>query len=206
VLECQVAQAEAALTVPADGAGQPTSVETDMPTADKLMTIVQTHVELERAGGGTQTQRRTLERQVRQHALAVADRLAHLGLGLEAIAQRLHLKPRTLRHWEQLLRPADVPLALLGRPCADSGPEQQQEVRDHLRDVGAGVSVPTLRAEFPAMARAELDRLVKDYRAQWRAEHRRTLRVLHWLRPGAVWAMDFAGSLMQMVRVSPFKR
>jgi transposase InsO family protein len=156
------------------------------------MTIVQTYVELERAGGGTQTQRRTLESQVRQHALAVAACLARLGLGLEEIAQRLRLKPRTLRHWEKMLRPPDAPLAVLGRPRADSGPEQQQEVRDHLRDVGAGVSVSRLRAEFPDMARTELDRLTKDYRTQWHAEHRRTLRVLHWLRPGAVWAMDFA--------------
>jgi transposase InsO family protein len=194
VLDCQVAQAEAALTVPADGADLPTSADTDMPSPDEPMIIVQTYLELERAGGGTRSQRRTLERQVRQHALAVADRLASLGLGLEEIAKRLRLKPRTLRHWEQMLRPANAPLALLGRPRVDSGPEQQQEVRDHLRDVGAGVSVPALRAEFPDMARAELDRLAKDYRTQWCAEHRRTLRVLHWLRPGAVWAMDFAAA------------
>ncbi len=194
MLECQVAQAEAALSMLADGADLPTSADTGMPSLDEHVTMVQTYVELECADDGTQTQRRTLERQVRQHALAVADRLANLGLALEEIAERLRLKPRTLRHWEQLLRPADAPLALLGRPRADSGAEQQQEVRAHLRDVGAGLSVPRLRGAFPAMARAELDRLAKDYRVQWRAEHRRTLCVLHWLRPGAVWAMDFAAA------------
>jgi transposase InsO family protein len=57
---------------------------------------------------------------------------------------------------------------------------------------GAGVSVPSLRVQFPDMARAELDRLVKGYRAQWREQNRRSLHVLHWQRPGTVWAMDFA--------------
>jgi transposase InsO family protein len=202
VFECQVAQAEAALTVPVDGVDLPTSA--DMPPPDEPMTIVQTYLELERAGGGTQTQRRTLERQVRQHAVAVADRLARLGLDLEEIAERLRLKPRTLRHWEHLLRPAGAPPSLLGRPRADSGAEQQQQVRAHLHDVGAGVSVPTLRAEFPDMARAELDRLAKDYRVQWRAEHRRTLCALQWLRPGAVWAMDFAAAPSLIDGVYPY--
>lgn len=167
------------------------------------MTIVQTHVELQR-DGATQAQRRELERRVRQHALVVAERLAGLGLGLEEIAQRLRLKPRTLRHWERLLRPAVVPLALLGRPRADAGPEQQQAVRAHLADVGAGLSVPALRVQFPDLARAELDRLAKDYRAQWRAEHRRSLHRLHWLRPGAAWAMDFAQAPSWIDDVYPY--
>jgi len=192
VFECQVAQAEAALIVPADGADLPATTTNEAPSLDEPMTIVQNYVELERAGGGTPAQRRELEQQVRRHALAVADRLADLGLGLEEIARRLRLKPRTLRHWEQMLRTPDAPLALLGRPRADSGPEQQRAVLDHLRDVGAGLSVPALRVQFPDMARAELDELVKCYRTLWRAQHPRVLRRLHWLRPGAVWAMDFA--------------
>lgn len=156
------------------------------------MTIVQTYVELERAGGGTQHQRRALERQVRQRAVAFADVLADQGRGLEEAAQRLGVKPRTLRHWEQRLGQQDSPLALLGRPRAVAAPEQQHAVRAHLDAVGAGLSIPALRLHFPDLARAELDRLAKDYRAQWRAEHRRSLHQLHWLRPGAAWSMDFA--------------
>jgi len=44
--------------------------------------------------------------------------------------------------------------------------------------VGPGLSVPALRVQFPDMARAELDELVKCYRTLWRAQHPRVLRPL----------------------------
>lgn len=156
------------------------------------MNIVQAFVELERADADTRAPRRVLERQVRQRALHLADRLADVGLGLDEAAQGIGVSARTLRHWGQTLREPDDAAPLLGRPRADSGSEPQQVVLDHLKAVGAGVSVPALRVQFPSMARAELDRLVKGYRDQWRQEHRRRLSVLHWQRPGTVWAMDFA--------------
>jgi transposase InsO family protein len=160
------------------------------------MTIVQTYLELERTGDGNQSPRRELERQVRQRALDLADRWADVGVSLDEAAQGIGVSPRTLRHWrtENIRLVSDQPVSLLGRPTADSGPEQQQAVRDHLRDVGAGLSVPALRVQFPSMARAELDRLAKSYRELWRQENRRPLRVLHWQRPGSVWAMDFAAA------------
>jgi transposase InsO family protein len=167
-------------------------MSTDQPSVDEHMNIVQAFVELERAGDGTQPQRRALERQVRQRALDLADRLTAAGLGLDQAAQYLGVSGRTLRHWEQTLRQPDAAAPLLGRPRADSGSEPQQAVRDHLQSVGAGASVPALREQFPSLARAELDRLVKDYRESWRQQHRRPLHVLHWQRPGTVWAMDFA--------------
>jgi transposase InsO family protein len=189
--------------VPADGADLPGNAQ-PTPSLDEAMTIVQTCVELERAGGGTAEQRRALERQVRQHALEVADRLVGLGCGVDEIARRLRLRPRTLRHWEHMLRATETPLALLGRPRSDAASEQQQAVHAHLAHVGAGLSVPALRVQFPELARAALDRIAKEYRAQWRAAHRRTLRVLHWLRPGTVWAMDFARAPFLIDGIYPY--
>jgi transposase InsO family protein len=69
---------------------------------------------------------------------------------------------------------------------------QQQAVFSWLDTIGPGVGVPRLRRRFADLARAELDDLLKDYRRRWRAAHPRLLHVLHWQRPGAVWAMDFA--------------
>lgn len=177
-----------------DGADLATSADTDVPSPDEHMTIVQTYVDLERAGGGMQPQRRELERQVRQRALDLADRFADVGLGLEEAAQGIGVSARTLRHWraENIRLVSDRSVPWLGRPPADSGSEARQAVLDHLRNVGAGASVPALRVQFPEMARAELDRLVKGYRELWRQENRRPLHVLHWQRPGSVWAMDFA--------------
>ncbi len=34
----------------------------------------------------------------------------------------------------------------------------------------------------------------QGYRQRWRSEHRRVRHVLHWRRPGTVWATDFAES------------
>jgi len=42
------------------------------------------------------------------------------------------------------------------------------------------------------MARRELQDLLRRYRRVWRRRHRLLARVLHWQRPGTVWAMDFA--------------
>jgi transposase InsO family protein len=172
-----------------DGGGEPVASALGG-TVDEHMSIVRTYVQQQQAEGG-QGQRRGLERVVRQRALEMADRLNDHGVALDEAAQRLGIKPRTLRHWEQLLR-QDNGIALLGRPPADSGAEQQQSVVNHLQSNGPGVSVPALRAQFPDMARAELDRLAKGYRELWREANRRELRVLHWQVPGTVWAMDFA--------------
>jgi transposase InsO family protein len=53
------------------------------------------------------------------------------------------------------------------------------------------VALATLREHFPDMARAELADLLRRYRRVWRKRRQRVLRVLHWQRPGSVWAMDF---------------
>jgi transposase InsO family protein len=100
---------------------------------------------------------------------------------------------RTLRQWEHDLHSDQpVPIAPLGRPLADSGTEQQQAVLNLLNQVGPGISVPTLRAHFPDMARRELTGLQHRFRDLWQTQHTRVRHTLRWLRPGTVWAMDFA--------------
>src|SRR5262245_11852225 len=70
-----------------------------------------------------------------------------------------------------------------GVPRAEPGNEGNE--------LGPGIGVPTLRACFPLLARAELANLLKRYRRVWRRRQRVPLRVLHWTQPGRVWAMDF---------------
>jgi transposase InsO family protein len=62
-----------------------------------------------------------------------------------------------------------------------------------LDEHGPGVGVPTLRACFPAISRAELTDLLARYRRVWRARNRVPLRVLTWPVVGRVWAVDFTG-------------
>jgi transposase InsO family protein len=181
----------------ADGGGDQTHA------VEAHVDVLKTFVEQQRFGSG-QEPRRTLEQRVRRRALDVAERLADCGLGLDEVGQRLGVSGRTLRHWQAMYQPRDEPLTLLGRPAADSGPAQQQAVLQHLHEVGPGVGVPTLRGQFPALARAELDALLKCYRALWRAQHPRLLHVLHWQRPGTVWALDFAEAPSWIDGVCPY--
>jgi len=161
------------------------------------MPFVETHVDvmkvrLEQTASAGQAARRALERQVRLRALDVADRLTDLGYGLAEVARRLGVSVRTLRYWEARYRQRDDAMALLGRPPANAGPEQQHTMLAYLKAVGPGVGVPSLRAQFPTVARAELTELVQCYRALWREQHRHPVHVLHWQRPGTVWGIDFA--------------
>jgi hypothetical protein len=133
---------------------------------------------------------RTLERRARQRAVDCAMAFAAFGHDRAAAARRLGLAERTLRQWEHDLD--DQPAPSLGRPLADSGAPQQQAVVGLLHQRGPGLSVATLREQFPAMARNELTEILHCYRQVWRLQHRRAPHVLRWLRPGTVWAMDFA--------------
>jgi hypothetical protein len=49
-----------------------------------------------------------------------------------------------------------------------------------------------LQGQFPEMRRAELADLLQRYRRVWQRRHGQVLHVLHWQRPGAVWAADYA--------------
>lgn len=42
------------------------------------------------------------------------------------------------------------------------------------------------------MPRREIEDLLRRYRRVWRRRQRRLLHILHWRRPGTVWAIDFA--------------
>jgi len=58
--------------------------------------------------------------------------------------------------------------------------------------LGPRTGVPTLQALCPTMARREVQDLARRYRVQWHRRHSRLARILHWQRPGTVWAMDFS--------------
>lgn len=136
--------------------------------------------------------RRALEQRVRQRAVDFAVALAEQGFDRTESARRLGLSERTLRQWEYDLGAKPMSVPSLGRRMADSGREQQQAVVHLLNVRGPGVTVATLREHFPTMARNELTDLLHGYRQAWRFQHRRVPHVLRWLRPGTVWAMDFA--------------
>jgi transposase InsO family protein len=145
-----------------------------------------------RRGGAWQRPQRALEQAVRQQAVAFRQWVAERGLNRIESAACLGLSVRTLREWERTAAPASLALALRGRPVLRAERAARMEVLELLESVGPGVGVAVLRGQFPELPRAELADLLTRYRRVWQRRHGQVLHVLHWQRPGAVWAMDYA--------------
>ncbi len=154
--------------------------------------------------GADHQPRRELQQTVRRRVVTLAEALAELGHRRDEVAQRLRLNARTLRHWTAACRRGNEPAAVVGRPPALADADQQQAVFSWLQATGPGVGLPALRRCFPALARAELADMLRWYRRLWRAQHPRLLHVLHWQRPGAVWAMDFAEPSAAIAGAAPY--
>jgi transposase InsO family protein len=113
------------------------------------------------------------------------------GWSIEESAEALGVSPRTLRHWNQGWKRDRLAPGPRGRPPRIAPVERQAEVTGFLERHGPSISLSTLRAEYPDVARAELTVLRAIYRAQWRREHAQEQCRLEWLCAGGVWAMDF---------------
>ena len=132
-----------------------------------------------------------MEQAIRAEAVALADGWSAAHGSLLQAAALLGVPPRTLRAWRQG-RPRALPAPCpLGRPPARCSAAHGSAVVAFLHGQGPWVGVAVLRGAFPGVARAELRDLLGVYRHVWSAGHPREQRVLHWQRPGTVWAMDF---------------
>lgn len=143
-----------------------------------------------RRGPHRQLPRRRLEAEVRGQGASFAREAGRLGLSLDEAADRIGVSGRTLREWQGRGGCGGWPVRLLGRPLWRATPRRRNEVIAALAEAGSGVSVAALRSHFADVARAELADLRRRYRRLYRG--RRAQRVLHWLRPGGVWAIDYS--------------
>jgi transposase InsO family protein len=143
-----------------------------------------------RRGFARQRPQRLAERHLRERLVDFGQWARDLGWSLPDTAELLHLAPRTLRHWRQGLA-AGQPVRPLGRPVVRAALPERQAVLELLQELGAGIGLPTLQSCFPNLARAALEDLLRRYRRVCRLRYHETLYVLHWRRPGSVWAMDF---------------
>jgi transposase InsO family protein len=144
-------------------------------------------------GVACQRRERDCERRARHHAVAVGRCLIEHGCSHRQAADYLKVAPRTLRDWQHDFTVAPVSFHPLGRPLCAATPPQRNEVIHILDELGPGIGLPTLRDLFPELARAALADVLHRYRALWRRLHRQPIHVLHWTRPGSVWAADFHG-------------
>ena len=145
-----------------------------------------------RRGSAWQQPRRQLEQEVRQEVVAFRRWTAAQGLNRIEGAACLGLAPRTVRFWEEGGLPAHRAVAVRGRPVQRSARPQRMAVLEFLESVGPGAGLVVLQGHFPHLPRAELHDLLRRYRRVWVARHHQVLHVLHWQRPGRVWAIDYA--------------
>lgn len=143
-------------------------------------------------GWPAQRPRREAERDVRCRAVAFDQWASRLGLEHDAAARQLGLAPGTLAFWEYRWRDDRLEAHPLGRPCDRGDPRSRNEAIGLMRSVGLRISAAAVQAAFPALARREVQNLHARFRWHCRQENQRLLYVLHWHRPGAVWAMDHA--------------
>jgi transposase InsO family protein len=146
---------------------------------------------LSRRGCERQYDQRLREHTLRGHVVDLCHWTALQHWSQVSTAALLHLAPRTLRHWQHQLHAVVGGVPLLGRPVRRAPVAQRQAVLELLRELGPGLGLPTLRTCFPALARAELEDLLRRYRRLCRLRDDATVSVLHWTRPGSVWAIDF---------------
>jgi hypothetical protein len=143
-------------------------------------------------GWDRQRDRRRNERSLRKKAVAFC-RYAHSrGWSTGETAEVLGLSPRTLWHWDHGWQTDRLAPQSRGRPPRIVPAERQAAVTGFLERHGPAISLSTLKAEYPDVARAELAGLRAEWRAEWRLEHVPEKCRLEWLCPGSVWAMDFS--------------
>ena len=141
-------------------------------------------------GWPAQRDRREAERKLRRRAVAFDRWARRRGFSRHDVAEHLGVPISTLAHWQQRWREDHLAAQPRGRSC-HRGKVQARNAAIHLITfVGPRTGLATLRAACPTLARGELQDLQRRFRHLWRRDHRRLLRVLHWHRPGAVWAMD----------------
>ena len=146
-----------------------------------------------RRGFAGQYMEREQEQTVRRHVVEVGERLVKQGWDWAEIAERLGLAPRTLRDWRHDFALNHLAAHPLGRPILGATREQRNVVIRSIDELGPGIGLPTLRDMYPDLARAELDHILRRYRRVWRRLNQAPINVLHWKKPGRVWAIDFHG-------------
>lgn len=128
----------------------------------------------------------------RQHAVALCTAARALGDSMADVAATLDIVPRTLSSWCHRVALDGQAVPVPGRPPRLATTQQREDVMSFLTCHGPGLTLATLQAEYAEVTRAELGRLLRAYRREWRRTHAEERCELTWLRPGSVWAMDFS--------------
>jgi len=147
--------------------------------------------EVRQRGWDRQSKRRRSERALRKQSVRFCRYARRRGWSTEETAEVLGLAPRTLWRWDQGWQVDRLAARPRGRPPRIASVQRQAEITSFLEVHGPSISLASLEAKYPDLARAELAGLRADYRAEWRQEHCEEQCRLEWLCARSIWAMDF---------------
>lgn len=133
-----------------------------------------------------QLQRRELETETRQGAVAYVDLVVETGGTKKQAAGDLGVSSRTLRSWSESPGASDP----RGRPRTELSEAQAVQVSDSLDALGPRCGVAPLKRLHQDVTRRVLTELLCEYRVRYIEEHGLTTEELHWSAPGTVWTMD----------------
>jgi transposase InsO family protein len=98
---------------------------------------------------------------------------------------------RTLQSWMGRDGSGDHALPPLGRPAKRGTAAQRNAVVATLNEYGPTLGVPSLHDRHPHMSLCELAEIKRRWVRIQVKRYKVPIRVLHWTRPGTVWAMDY---------------
>jgi transposase InsO family protein len=142
-------------------------------------------------GYEVQEERREMERSVRIRAVDLAVKLKEAGYPRAWVAPKLGMSVRALAEWQRRWEEDRLEAKARGRPIEQLDRVTREEIEGVLHILGPFEGVPVLQSLFPDVARAELEHRLHRYRERFVSENHVDVMALKWLRPGAVWAMDF---------------
>jgi transposase InsO family protein len=138
-----------------------------------------------------QRSRRELEAAVRDRVCSLSLRLRHQNHSFTDVADRFDLGRSTLSQWCDLWIRGRLQAVPRGRPVNPLGTLRSEALKNSLELHGPSIGVNTLKALFPEVPRALLWSYLKTFRWEWSRTHRKSIRAMHFLKPGRIWAMDF---------------
>jgi len=129
---------------------------------------------------------------VRRAAVALSKVATRKGITLPEVAGRLGVSSRTLLRWKRAWRVDRLGMKAIGRPSVRACEATRRELGEVFERLGPATGVPYLQKLFPQVSRRELFAIAFGYRMEHQTRAGVVTQVLHWTRPGSVWAMDFS--------------
>jgi transposase InsO family protein len=141
--------------------------------------------------GGGQMPLRAAEAKARGDAARFLTRAETAGVGTSEASRMLLVREATAREWRRRWEEERLEARRLGRPPRLCPQEIAADVKRLLGLVGPCGSVEYVWEQFPEVARAVIEELVRSFKKELGDARKAALLACTWTKPGTVWAADW---------------